>query len=116
MNRIKELRARSGESQAELAGAVNVSPSAMSGYETGKFQADIPIYFAIAKHFGVSLDYLLGGDEDPKPGRKDYFPPFPEATDRFSRLDEVDRIRVLAYMDGILSGEKYSTQTKRSAG
>ena len=115
MNRIKELRARNGESQADLAVAVNVSPSAMSGYETGKYQADIPTYFAIAKHFGVSLDYLLGGDSSEALPVTATPQPFPEAVDRFSRLDEIDRLRVLAYMDGILSGEKYSSSSKRGA-
>lgn len=113
MNRIKELRARYGESQADLAAAVNVSPSALSGYETGKYQADVPTYFAIAKHYGVSVDYLLGGDA---PELSPVVIPYPEAIDRFERLDDVDRIKALAYMDGLLAGEKYSRPSKRAAG
>lgn len=109
MNRIKELRARNNESQAQLASAVNVSASALSGYETEKYQADIPTYFAIAKHFGVSLDYLLGGEE---PRLQMPSPIYPEVTGRYSRLTEIDRVKVVAYMDGILSGSEYQTLKK----
>lgn len=65
MNRIKELRLKYGMKQAELAARVNVSHAALSGYETGKYEADIETYFAIAKIFNVSIDYLLGNDELP---------------------------------------------------
>lgn len=62
MNRIKELRAINNVKQFELAEAVNVSRAALSGYETGKFQADIETYIKMADYFGVSVDYLLGAD------------------------------------------------------
>ena len=41
MNRIKALRNAASVKQADLAKAVNVSPAALSGYETGKYEADI---------------------------------------------------------------------------
>ena len=63
MNRIKELRARDGIKQAELASAVNVSPAALSGYETEKYEADLETYKKIADFFHVSLNYLLGVDD-----------------------------------------------------
>lgn len=59
MNRIKSLRAQRGIKQAELASAIKVSQAALSGYETGKYEADIGTYMAIAKFFNVTLDYLL---------------------------------------------------------
>ena len=109
MNRIKELRARNNESQAELAAAVNVSASALSGYETEKYQADIPVYFSIAKHFGVSLDYLLGGEE---PKLQQPVLLYPEVTGRYSQLTDIDRVKVSAYMDGILSSSEYQSLKK----
>lgn len=60
MNRIKELRAAGNVKQSDLASAIQVSQAALSGYETGKFQADIDTYKRIAEYFDVSLDYLLG--------------------------------------------------------
>lgn len=63
MNRIKLLRTEGGIKQADLAKAVGVSPAALSGYETGKYEADNETYLKIANHFQVSLDYLLGFSE-----------------------------------------------------
>ena len=60
MNRIKALRTDANVKQADLAKAVNVSPAALSGYETEKYEAELETYMAIANYFGVSLDYLLG--------------------------------------------------------
>lgn len=50
--------------QAELAKAINVSQAALSGYETGKYQADIDTYVKIASFFNVSVGYLLGNDDE----------------------------------------------------
>ena len=114
MNRIKELRIRNNVSQTDLASLVGVAASTLSGYESGKAQADIEKKKKIAEYFGVTLDYLFGADQ---PTGAEQIPQmFPEATDRYARLSEVDRLRVLAYMDGILSGEKYSTLSKKSVG
>ena len=54
MNRIKALRNKKGIKQIELAAAVNVSQAALSGYETGKYEADLETYKRIASYFGVS--------------------------------------------------------------
>ncbi len=71
MNRIKALRSKKQIKQIELASAVNVSQAALSGYETGKYEADLETYKRIANFFGVSLGYLLGDDE-PNSVRSDY--------------------------------------------
>lgn len=63
MNRIKELRASRNVKQFDLAAAIQVSQAALSGYETGKYQADIDTYKKIAAYFDVSLDYLLGNPD-----------------------------------------------------
>lgn len=63
MNRIKELRASRNVKQSDLAVAIQVSQAALSGYETGKYQADIDTYKKIAAYFDVSLDYLLGNPD-----------------------------------------------------
>ena len=60
MNRIKELRLKNKIKQAELAATIKVSQAALSGYETGRYEADIDTYRKIAEFFNVSLDYLLG--------------------------------------------------------
>lgn len=62
MNRIKQLRTEKGIKQIELAKILNVSQAALSGYETGKYEAETATYQKIAEYFGVSIDYLLGGN------------------------------------------------------
>ena len=62
MNRIKELRQANKVRQADLAKAINVSQATMSEYETGKYEPDIPTLKRIADYFGVSVDYIVGGE------------------------------------------------------
>lgn len=65
-NRISALRAEHDKmKQADLAAIINVSPAALSGYETGKFEAPLETYKAIADFFGVTLDYLLCRSDEP---------------------------------------------------
>lgn len=70
MNRIKLLRVERGMKQAELAKLINVSAAALSGYETGKYEAPVETYKFLADYFGVSLDYLLGNTDDPAENKK----------------------------------------------
>ena len=75
----------------------------------------------MADYFGVSIDLLLG--KEPKPtitaiareSKKDFPAPVPDETDivinvplsaltkKISRLDDIDREKVEAYTDGLLS-------------
>lgn len=65
MNRIKHLRLQKGIKQIDLAKMLSVSQAALSGYETGKYQADTATYQKMAEIFGVTVDYLLGGEAAP---------------------------------------------------
>ena len=60
MNRVKELRKKSGYSQQKLAKILNVHQTAISQWETERTSPDIDIASKMAAVFGVSLDYLLG--------------------------------------------------------
>lgn len=63
MNRVKELRKKSGYSQQKLAKILNVHQTAISQWETERTSPDIDIASKMAALFGVSLDYLLGREE-----------------------------------------------------
>ena len=63
MNRVKELRKKSGYSQQKLAKILNVHQTAISQWETERTSPDIDIASKMAAVFGVSLDYLLGREE-----------------------------------------------------
>lgn len=57
---IKEIRARKGLTQAEVASALGVSSVVYSRYETGSRQPSIDTLIQMADIFGVTVDYLLG--------------------------------------------------------
>ncbi len=59
--RICLLRQRQGWSQAELAGRLCVSPSAVGMYEQGRREPPLSAVVALSRLFGVSVDYLLTG-------------------------------------------------------
>ncbi len=58
--KIKELRKIHGIRQCDLAEALNISQQSISRYENGQHYPDMPVLIAIADHFNVPLDYLVG--------------------------------------------------------
>ena len=60
--RIAALRRQAGMSQAELARALAVSPSAVGMYEQGRREPSMDRIVALSRLFGVSADFLLTGE------------------------------------------------------
>jgi transcriptional regulator with XRE-family HTH domain len=58
--RIRELRLAAGDGQEELAAIVGVSRSTIAGIETGGDRGGIETMIAIADHYKVPMDWLLG--------------------------------------------------------
>jgi len=58
---ICELRRQKGITQEQLAISLNISPQAISKWETGTSQPDTQTLPLIADYFGVSIDYLFYG-------------------------------------------------------
>ena len=67
MNHIKELRKISGYTQSKLAQTLNTTQANLSGWETGKWEPDSKMLAKMADIFGVTVDYLLGRDDNPSP-------------------------------------------------
>lgn len=67
--RIAALRKAAGWNQAELARRLQISPSAVGMYEQGRREPSAQMLVALAREFGVSLDYLMTGA--PRPGEGD---------------------------------------------
>ncbi len=59
--RIAALRREAGLNQAELAKRLRLSPSAVGMYEQGRREPSADALVAIAREFGVTVDYLLTG-------------------------------------------------------
>ena len=60
---ITELRKKKGITQEQLATALNISPQAVSKWETNTSLPDTQTLPLIANHFGVSIDYLFYGQD-----------------------------------------------------
>lgn len=67
MNRIRETREGKGLSQKQVALEVGVKSPSVSNWESGKTTPTPENYIAMARLFDVSVDYLLGRDDAPKP-------------------------------------------------
>ena len=57
---IKKLRKARGLSQKALSELIGVSPSIISGYETGERTPSLEILLALSKIFNCSTDVMLG--------------------------------------------------------
>lgn len=64
MIRIKELRLEKKMTQAELAKILGVNQTAVGKYERGDLQPNNNILCMLADIFDVSVDYLLGLEDD----------------------------------------------------
>lgn len=66
--RIKELRKQNNLTQTELGKRLGVIKQTISSWENGISSPSNDTLAHIASIFGVSIDYLLTGNEDPSPG------------------------------------------------
>lgn len=57
---LKELRTKQNISQQQLARILGISQQSVNKYENHKVEPDIATLIAIADHFSVSIDYLVG--------------------------------------------------------
>lgn len=62
--KLRDLRIKHGFSQREAADKLNISPSIISGYETGERTPSTEILLAISYLYNCSTDYLLGKNQN----------------------------------------------------
>lgn len=62
--KLKELRLSHNLSQKDVADKLNVSPSIISGYETGERTPSISVLLSLSYLYKCSTDYLLGKSTD----------------------------------------------------
>ena len=63
-NRIRDLRKNARLSQQALADQIGVFRNTISNWETGYSQISLENAKNVAEYFGVTIDYLLGSEED----------------------------------------------------
>ena len=66
-NRIKDLREDHDLDQKEISKVLGISQQYYSRYETQKIEMPLRHYITLAKFYNVSLDYLAGITNEPKP-------------------------------------------------
>ena len=67
MLRVRELREARGIQQKELAIDLGVSQPTISDWESGRKVPSAKSTARLADYFGVSVDYLLGREDEKKP-------------------------------------------------
>lgn len=70
MTNLRTLRKAKGLTMKELGKQFGLAESTVSLYERGLHEPDLDTVTKFAAFFGVSVDYLLGGDE-PSPAPHD---------------------------------------------
>ena len=61
-NRLRELRAERGWSQAYLAEQLEVSRQSVNALETGRFDPSLPLAFRISKLFQLTIEAIFQPD------------------------------------------------------
>ena len=70
-DRLQDLIANSGKDGKSLAAEIGISSGALSKYQNDGAEAGITAIYKIAKHFGVTADYLIGLSNNMKPENTD---------------------------------------------
>ncbi len=61
-NRVRELRAEHGWSQAELATRLGVSRQTVNAIETGRYDPSLPLAFSLARVFEQPIEMIFQPD------------------------------------------------------
>ena len=59
LNKLRDLRAERGWSQADLAEKLNVSRQTVNALETGRYDPSLPLAFTIAKLFRLRIEEIF---------------------------------------------------------
>lgn len=106
MEKLKALRKERRLTQKELAAEFSTTDSNISGWESGKWQPDLETLIKLADFFGVTVDYLLGREEQKNIIER---PPY-DITDKqlidfmklYGIMSEIQKAQVLGYVIGLL--------------
>ena len=63
MNGLRKIRIKKNLNQQKVALDLHISREALSHYETGKREPSLAMLLQMSKYFGVSIEYLITGEE-----------------------------------------------------
>ncbi len=81
--RIRQIRIKSGVTQEQVAGALNIDRSFYSRVEAGKKGCSVDLFIQLSNLFHVSLDYLILGR---------YSGDLLESTDRVQMKEDIAKL------------------------
>ena len=61
---LRKIRKQKNLNQLKVALDLNISREALSHYETGKREPCLALLLQMSRYFGVSIEYLILGDDD----------------------------------------------------
>ena len=110
MIRLCELRKQNKISQEELAEKFKVERTAISRWENGKNHPSLDVIIELSKMFSVSIDYLLGFDDDTSTNAERLMQQiklhYGESTVKILKslegMNEIDKNKVLGYISRLL--------------
>lgn len=101
--RLKELREDHDEKQKDIADLLFVSNKVISDYERGiHFPRDERVITAIAKHYGVTTDYLFGITDSKSARGGDDFLSLYLSLSKEQKKEAIDFMQFLTYKDNII--------------
>ena len=62
---LKKARKKRALSQLKVAMDLSITREALSHYENGKRSPDVDMLVKLARYFGVSVDYIIFGEDSP---------------------------------------------------
>jgi len=115
--RLAELRKDRGLTQKKLAALLSLSNTTISGYETGKGTPSDETKVKIAKHFNISLDYLLGATDQEVALNRENVIVFPEGFTNVTQEKIIDYVKMAVHFhtnEGDVGGKQQSSQKGKS--
>ncbi len=64
--RLRELRLSAGCNQTEIADVLDMQQNQYSRYERGERELPMHLFIRLARHYDVSIDYMVGLSDHPK--------------------------------------------------
>ena len=108
--KLKELRKLKHLKQGEVAKILNISQTCYSYYESGRNEPSIEMLIKLANLFNISVDTLIGRENEnvlsEYPGYQK------ELINKIEKLNEVECIKVDAFVEGLMAGKKEYQQEK----
>ncbi len=113
--RLKELRTEKKITQKDFAAILGVPSNTYNQWENGRREPDCESLSKIADYFGVTIDYLIGHETATFSESANVQRPINSVTPaKYDLLDEIDKAKVDAYIEGLLAADKYSRQKKQA--